>query len=257
MLDSASPFAAAMPPGAETMNALAYRRLRRAVVGLELAPGSLAGEAELAERFRLGRASVRVALTRLSVAGLVEAQPRHGWRIAPVTGALVGEVAAARRALEPSLAQVRPSAKEADRLATLIAMNQALREQDGPALVTARVNDRLLLDLLAARLDRLRARWLGEAWDHAERIGLVLDGSGTPWRPPERDRLVAALLARDEAAARHEIEAAIAAFEVHAGRAILALPVPIMLPGQARAARANRPGRVIPRSRQQTQKVTS
>jgi DNA-binding GntR family transcriptional regulator len=226
MLDSASPFAAIVPPGAESMNTLAFKRLRQAVIVLELLPGSIVGENELAERYRLGRSSVRVALTRLASAGLVEARARHGWRIVPVTGLFVGELIAARQCLEPSLANIRLSPKEGDRLNTLTAMNQALRGQDGPALATARINDRQILDLLAQHLDTLRRRWLGEAWDHSDRVAALLDkASGFRW-PHDRGVLLSALLRGDAITARREIKGDIADFEVHAANAVFHLPMP-------------------------------
>ena len=226
MLDSASPFATVVPPGTEPMNTLAFKRLRQAVVVLELLPGSIVGENELAERYRLGRASVRVALTRLASAGLVEARARHGWHIVPVTGLFVSELIAARQCLESSLAHIRLSPKEGDRLNTLAAMNQALRGQDGAALATARINDRQILDLLAQHLDTLRRRWLGEAWDHSDRVVALLDQAGRIRWPYDRGLLLSALLCGDAITARREIKGDIADFEAHAANAFFHSPVP-------------------------------
>ncbi len=226
MLDSSSPFAAALPPGAGSMSALAFKRLRRAVIGGELAPGSIVAENELAERYQLGRASVRVALTRLASAGLVEARARHGWLIAPVTGLLAGEVLAARRWIEPSLAEIRLSPREGERLTALATMNQILRGQGGSALVTARINDRQILDLLAQHLDSLRMRWLGEVWDHSDRIVAWLDTTGNARWPNDRAALLTALLQGQAADARREIEADIIDFEAFAARSFFHSPEP-------------------------------
>lgn len=229
MLDPSSPFAAALPPGAEPMSALAFKRLRRAVVGAELHPGSLVGEHELAERYLIGRASVRVALTRLACAGLVEARARHGWLIVPVTGLLIGEVVAARRTLEPSLADIRLSPRDGERVSVLVAMNQVLRGQGASALLTARTNDRQILEMLAQCLDGLRRRWLGEAWDHAERIDAWLAAAGEPRWPSDRHALVTALLDGSADAAKRAIEADIAGFEAHAARFLLRSPSSISI----------------------------
>jgi DNA-binding GntR family transcriptional regulator len=225
MLDHSSPFAPALLPAAEPMSALAFKRLRQAIIGVELIPGSIVGETELAERYKLGRASVRAALARLACAGLVEARARHGWLVAPVTGLLIGEILAARRSIEPSLAEVRLSPREGERLTALVAMNQILRGQGGPALVTARSNDRQILELLAQHLDSLRMRWLGEVWDHSDRIDAWLGRANSLRWPSDREALLAALLGGQAADARREIKADIGNFEMHAARSFLHSPM--------------------------------
>jgi DNA-binding FadR family transcriptional regulator len=76
-------------PGADPQIAQAVRRLRIALVRCEIEPGQFVAEQEIAERFGLGRAAVRVALTALEVAGLVTRRPRQGWRAAPITDELL------------------------------------------------------------------------------------------------------------------------------------------------------------------------
>lgn len=237
MLDSSSPFAASLP-GAESMNALAFKRLRQAVVGVEIIPGSMVREGELSERYRLGRASVRVALTRLASAGLVEARARHGWLIAPVTGLLVGEVLSARRCIEPSLAEIRLSPNEGERLRALAAMNGVVRGQGSTALVTALFNDRQIRDQLAGHLDSLRMRWLGEVWDHSDRLVSWFDRCGSQRWPSDRSALVNALLHGRAAEARYEIEADIADFEAHAARFFFRVPTPLSTYSRHGASRA-------------------
>jgi DNA-binding GntR family transcriptional regulator len=81
--------------------ALAYERLRRAVVRLELPPGSAVSEQQLGDRFDLSKAAVRAALARLRAEGLVLAEPRRGHVVAPLTLRDIGEVYALRLLLEP------------------------------------------------------------------------------------------------------------------------------------------------------------
>lgn len=84
--------------------ALAYERLRRAVVRLELPPGSAVSEQQLGDRFDLSKAAVRAALARLRAEGLVLAEPRRGHVVAPLTLRDIGEVYALRLLLEPPAA---------------------------------------------------------------------------------------------------------------------------------------------------------
>jgi DNA-binding GntR family transcriptional regulator len=237
------------------MNVLAFRRLRQTGLGGELVPGCIVAENDLAERYCLGRASVRMALIRLASTGLVEARARHGCLITPVTGQFAGELVAARRCLETKLAYIRIRPKESERLVALAAMNAALHGQGGTALVTAQVNDRQILDLLAQRLGRLRARWLAEAWDRSECIVALLATEDSPWRPHDRAGLQSALLRSDSIAARQEIEADIGNFESYATRALLRLPMPL-LPHSHRNPLCRSPSRAVRRFHVSSQQPT-
>ena len=82
----------------------AHERLRRAIVRLELAPGTEISEQQLGERFNLSKAAVRAALARLRAERLVLAEPRRGHVVAPLTLRDVSEVYALRLLLEPHAA---------------------------------------------------------------------------------------------------------------------------------------------------------
>lgn len=56
----------------------AYEKIKRMIVTLELAPGSVIDEAELQEMLRLGRTPIREALKRLALESLVSIVPRRG-----------------------------------------------------------------------------------------------------------------------------------------------------------------------------------
>ena len=225
MYDYSSPFALNQPPGAEPKAAFAVKRLRRALIDCELRPGDQCSEPEIAGRFGLGRAAIRAALTTLAGEGLVTAEPRRGWRVAPVTGALIGDVIQARRAIEPGLAALRLSPDEAARLAALTRISTALQgREDRQALVTARSTDRQILDHLAQRAGGLVGRWLAEAWNQADRIVAFFDLAGRYHRPIGREPLIAALAASDAEAARRAIDAAITAFQDFATDGLLTLP---------------------------------
>ncbi|MCU4179079.1 GntR family transcriptional regulator [Bosea sp. BH3] len=205
MLDAASPFAPA--PIAEARLDVATRRLRQAIVTCELAPGDFAHEAGLAERFGLGRASVRVALTELAAARFVSRHARQGWRIAPIDGALIAAVLDGRRRLEPSLAAHRLSEPALSTAVTLLGMVQSVSGRtELAALATARAAERQLRNLLAAGAGVFAGDWLGGIWDHWDRIVRMLDLSGHAIPPADLGELVAALKAGDADLARRAIE---------------------------------------------------
>ena len=209
MLDTSPAFAPSPSlPVAETQLDVATRRLRKAIVSCELAPGAFVHEAALTERFALGRAGIRVALTELSVAGFVERHARQGWQIAPVDGALVVAVLDGRGRLEPSLATLQPSGQTQAALAALLGVMDSVSGRAEPvALATARSAERQLRNLLAAATGTLARRWLGDIWDHAERIVRMLDLAGHPIAPAELGDLVSALAAGDAEAASLAIAA--------------------------------------------------
>lgn len=185
---------------------VATRRLRKAVIACELAPGDFIHEAALAERFSLGRAGIRVALTALSAQGFVSRHARQGWRIAPVDGALIEAVLDGSRRLEPSLAAQRLNGQSRDLLISLLGVMESVFGRSEPAaLATARLAERQLRDLLVSSAGSFARRWLGEIWDHADRILRLLDLAGHPVAPPDRRALAAALIAGDADAARFAI----------------------------------------------------
>jgi DNA-binding GntR family transcriptional regulator len=63
----------------------AYRAIRRLIVTVEIPPGEAFTEGELVERIGIGKTPVREALLRLKTENLIIAQPRAGYRAAPVT----------------------------------------------------------------------------------------------------------------------------------------------------------------------------
>ncbi len=62
----------------------AYAELEEMIATLELAPGSIVTEGELAERLGIGRTPLREAIQRLAAIGLVTTLPRRGMIISEV-----------------------------------------------------------------------------------------------------------------------------------------------------------------------------
>ncbi len=84
----------------------AYDLLRREIVSCRIMPGARFTEHEMMERLQVGKASLRIALQRLTEGGLVTSMPRHGYRVAQVTVKDVDEVFALRMVLEPLAARL-------------------------------------------------------------------------------------------------------------------------------------------------------
>ncbi|YCK38424.1 GntR family transcriptional regulator [Actinomadura sp. ATCC 39365] len=63
----------------------AYRAIRRQIIDLTLPPGSSFSEASLARQWQMSKTPVREALARLRRDGLVDALPRAGYVVSPIT----------------------------------------------------------------------------------------------------------------------------------------------------------------------------
>jgi DNA-binding GntR family transcriptional regulator len=90
------------PSGLDPLrSATAYEQIKIDIVACLLKPGDQITEGELQERYKLGKATLRAALARLSQDGLVRSEPRRGYRITPITLRDVNEIFDARVVLEP------------------------------------------------------------------------------------------------------------------------------------------------------------
>lgn len=64
-----------------TLASQTYERLRQDIVGAHFAPGQKLGTRQLSERYEVGLAPLREALTRLSREGLVVQHDRRGFAV--------------------------------------------------------------------------------------------------------------------------------------------------------------------------------
>ncbi len=94
----------------------AYERLRHDIISCALPPGCEISEAQLSTQYKLGKAAVRVALTRLSHDGLVRAIPRRGYMVTAVTLKDIHDVFELRLMLEPPAARIAAGKVNTQRL---------------------------------------------------------------------------------------------------------------------------------------------
>ncbi|MCP5365982.1 MAG: GntR family transcriptional regulator [Hyphomicrobiales bacterium] len=99
-----------------TLNETAYRRLRKEIVGCTLPPGQAVTESGLCARLGMGKAPIRAALTRLGQENLVQAIPRRGYRIAPITMQDIQDLFQLRLVLEPRAAELAAGRLTADQI---------------------------------------------------------------------------------------------------------------------------------------------
>ncbi len=107
-------------PGASedsTLGDAITERLREQIVTGEFAPGAKLSEPELAQRFGIGRGSLREALHRLEGMRLVERRPRAGARVAALGSAELIELYTVREALEGLACRLAAEAMTDEQLA--------------------------------------------------------------------------------------------------------------------------------------------
>jgi DNA-binding GntR family transcriptional regulator len=88
----------------KSLTETAYAVLRERIITGELAPGAEVSEPELAEQLSVSKTPVREALARLCVEGFMEAYPRRGYRVTPVTIKGMNDLFAIRGMLEGTAA---------------------------------------------------------------------------------------------------------------------------------------------------------
>jgi DNA-binding GntR family transcriptional regulator len=101
-----------------------YIAIRQAILSCTLQPGSMLTEAELMDRYGVGKSTCRLALARLTHDGLVRSVPRHGYVVVPITMKDVEEVFALRLILEPEAARLAAGRVDAK---TLMRIDKAAR----------------------------------------------------------------------------------------------------------------------------------
>ena len=198
--------------------AAACERLRRAIVRVELAPGTPVSEAQLVERFGFSKAAIRAALARLRVEGLVLAQPRSAHVIAPLTLRDVREIYDLRLVLEPPAAAAAAGHLARGELARLRALLDPAPDLDDAASTERFMQANLAIHVSVARSagNRRAAQIVARLLDDSERARLIALRAGAAERGlrarAEHHTLLTALEAGDGPRSARVMAAAIQSF---------------------------------------------
>jgi DNA-binding GntR family transcriptional regulator len=87
-------------PESGSLTAEAYARIRTEILCCRLQPGQKLVIQDICNDMKFGLGAVREALSRLTAEGLVEAQPRIGFRVAPVTESDLRDITMVRTKIE-------------------------------------------------------------------------------------------------------------------------------------------------------------
>lgn len=167
-------------PARITKSTLAYERIRRMIVRLDLAPGDLLRDDELQERLDLGRTPIREALQRLAREQFVTVIPRRGMFVSPIDVDDLSSLYETRSVMEPHaarLAALRGSTTTWDEMEAVIDRSRQpglesedLLEVDRRCheLIWRAAGNRFLtdtLDALYAQSDRVWHMYLADLYD--------------------------------------------------------------------------------------------
>ena len=154
----------------EPMARQVTRALRQAIVSMQISPGEMLSEQDLAQRFGVSRSPVREALIKLSEAGLVRVLPQRGTQVVKISRAGVEDARFIREAVE--CAVVREAALKATPV--MIAELNASLSRQRRAQRSASTEEFLSLD---EEFHRLLAETAGRpaAWQKIEDITPQMD----------------------------------------------------------------------------------
>jgi len=87
-------------PESGSLTAEAFSRIRSEILACRLPPGQKLVIADLCQSFGFSLGAVREALSRLTSEGLVEAEPRKGFRVSPITETELRDITEVRITIE-------------------------------------------------------------------------------------------------------------------------------------------------------------
>ncbi len=90
----------------ETNREYAFRIIRQNIIDLNLKPGSMVGEQELAQELNISRTPVHEAFLELSKTRIVEILPQRGCRVSLIDTALVEEARFIRETMESKIVEM-------------------------------------------------------------------------------------------------------------------------------------------------------
>jgi GntR family transcriptional regulator, rspAB operon transcriptional repressor len=190
----------------------AYLVIKRRIIELDPAPGAHVTKTDLSRLVSAGTMPVREALTRLQRDGLVQALPRSGYRVLPVTLKRTRDLCAFRQLLETEAAALAAErgCREADlaRMAELLGVTYALGDA---ASVDAFLHANIEFDAILANScgNDMLAQAVTRVFDELERV-LRITLKSLPYSASaahQRRAVLDAVRARDPEAARAAMEA--------------------------------------------------
>jgi DNA-binding GntR family transcriptional regulator len=204
-----------------TMGSRVFDVLRQAIVQLQLRPGDLLSEAEVARRLGVSRQPVREAFIKLAEVGLVEVRPQRGTYVRLISIRDVQNARFIREAIE--VAVIRKAALEAS-APKLADLGRILEEQRSASAAGDHVRFLGLDDAFHQAL--AHAADCDYAWRVLEKLKAQMDRARYLSMPNATpiETLIGQHAAVLDALARHSADDAEAAMRAHLSEIMMSLP---------------------------------
>jgi DNA-binding GntR family transcriptional regulator len=152
--------------------AAVYDELRQQILGMDIEPGTLLDETELAERFNLSRSPVREALIRLSAEGLVQTLRNRSSIVAPFDITSIPSYLDAIELLYRVTTRLAARNRRPDQLAKIKALfeEHAAATKRDDALDMVRLNREFHMAIAEASGNSFYVHWTGQVLDQGQRI---------------------------------------------------------------------------------------
>jgi DNA-binding GntR family transcriptional regulator len=149
-----------------------YTALRREILELQVEPGTLLDETELATRFSLSRSPVREALIRLSAEGLVKTLRNRSSIVAPFDVAALPSFLDAVTLLYRLTARLAASNRTAHQLAKIkkLQIEHGAAAHGGDVLQAISLNEAFHLAIAEASGNTFFVTWMKQLLDHGQRV---------------------------------------------------------------------------------------
>ena len=172
MLDQAAKLADPAKKAKGTGAAFVYDALRQAILTLEVEPGTVLDEVQIAKQYGVSRSPVRAALVRLGATGLVETLPNRSSVAAPIRFESIAPLLSAQEILfrlTTREAARRRTPGDAERLQEIQDRLEILRDQ-GRVLDMVAVNQEFHLTIAGIAGNAWYKGWLRSLMDEGQRV---------------------------------------------------------------------------------------
>jgi DNA-binding GntR family transcriptional regulator len=164
-----------------------YQLIKKEIVTCELDPGQLIVQADLAEKYQTGITPMREALRQLAQEGYIQAIPRLGYIVSPITARDVDEIYEVRLILETSVARLSVIRGSDSTLQKIIEMaNFTYTYKDRQSYTTfLKHNSEFHIAIAAATLNQRLISQVSKTMDELSRVfhlGLDLKDSAEEMR---------------------------------------------------------------------------
>ena len=199
----------------ESMNGMAYRRLKEKIITVELPPASLIDEGSLAAELQMGLTPVRQALRRLALENLVVILPRRGTIVADVNISDLHKIFEMRQELEPLASSLAAQRATPSQIAEMHELAVQVRDTTASQEIgqLLRFDQRMHMSLWQAAHNEFLEETLDRLYNHVLRLWNL-----SPIQTASVQQAMEDHLTVFEAVARRDVEQAAGLMRVHVSR---------------------------------------